>query len=179
QSGNTPVKLPHRLALRLLLELENGMQPVFLYRTAGNVSDTVTVRLSNVQFADAMQQFRFCVSRLDGNDAIAISRVEVRFAHDSASLDQRAHPHLDRVAAKIAGDPGVRRVILTGHADQSGASSYNLELSERRARSVLDYLADRGVEASLLEVVAMGESSATNSHLVAAAQRHVAVEILR
>ena len=179
QSGTTPVKLPHGPALRLLLELENGRQPMFRYHPEADDPEGVAVSLSNVNFADAMQQFRHCVSRLEGNDAVAIARVEVHFALDSAQLDESAHPHLDRVAAKVAADSGVTRVILTGHADPSGATDYNLELSERRALSVLDYLAGRGVEESLLEVVAMGESSAANRHRVAAAQRQVTVEILR
>lgn len=179
QTGTTPVKLPPGLSLRLLLELENGRQPLFSYQPAVDDPETITVRLSNVNFAEAMQQFRHCVGRLEGNDAVAIARVEIHFALDSARLDRAAHPHLDRVAAKVAADPGVKRVILTGHADPSGASDYNLDLSEQRALSVQDYLAERGVEESLLEVVAMGESSAANRHRVAAAQRQVTVEILR
>jgi len=179
QTGGTSVRLPDALALRLLLELENGRQPVFRYQDEGGASDAIVVRLSNVNFAEAMHQFRYCISRLGGNDAIAIARIEVHFALNSATLDRGALPHLERLAAKIAADPGVSRIVLTGYADRSGARGYNLELSQRRARSVLDYLTGLGVDETLLEVVAMGESAPTDERPAAAARRQVTVEILR
>jgi len=178
QTGGTPVTLTDTLALRLLLELENGMQAVFRYQDPFSEEDSVVVRLSNVNFADAMHQFRYCIGRLSGNDPVAIARIEVRFALNSATLGDRARPHLDRMAAKVAADPGISRIVLTGYADRSGAPDYNLDLSQRRARSVLDYLTDQGVEESLLEVVAMGESAAVDEQSTTA-QRQVVVEILR
>ncbi len=179
QPGDTPIRLNHALSLRLLLELEGGMQPTFRYRDWGNAHELIAVQLSNVNFARAMHAFRQCVSLLEDNDATAIARIEVRFALDSAALETHARRQLDRMAESVAADPGVSRVVVTGHADSSGAEDYNLSLSEQRARSVLEYLSGRGVDESLLEVVALGESSASNRHRVPAAQRHVLVEILR
>jgi outer membrane protein OmpA-like peptidoglycan-associated protein len=178
-TGGTPVRLPVPLALRLLLELENGRLPVFRYTDRDGAPDTIVVRLSNVNFADAMRQFRHCISRLGGNGAAAVARIDVHFALNSATLDQRARPHLDRMAAKIAADPGVSRIVLTGYADRSGARDYNLQLSQRRARSVFDYLTEQGVDETLLEVVAMGESATPEDRSAAAVRRQVTVEILR
>lgn len=177
--GATPVRLPDPLALRLLLELENGRQPVFRYQERDGAPDTIVVRLSNVNFADAMRQFRYCIGRLGDNDAVAIARVDVHFALDSATLDQRSRPHLESIAAKVVADPGVSRIVLTGYADRSGTRDYNLALSERRARSVLDFLTGLGVDETLLEVVAMGESEPADDHPATSGRRQVTVEILR
>ena len=61
-------------------------------------------------------------------------------------------------AARILGErPGVR-VNVDGHTDWTGTDAYNQGLSERRANSVRDYLASRGVDASRLIASGHGES---------------------
>jgi len=49
-------------------------------------------------------------------------------------------------------------VVLTGHADRIGSEEYNQELSEKRAKAVADYLAQKGVDSSRLQVEGKGES---------------------
>lgn len=53
--------------------------------------------------------------------------------------------------------PGARFVV-TGHADATGNDAYNLALSRRRAQAVADWLVQRGVAASRIEVVGAGSS---------------------
>jgi outer membrane protein OmpA-like peptidoglycan-associated protein len=53
--------------------------------------------------------------------------------------------------------PGARFVV-TGHADSTGNDVYNLALSRRRAQAVADWLVQRGVAASRIEVVGAGSS---------------------
>ena len=48
---------------------------------------------------------------------------------------------------------------MEGHTDATGADNYNQTLSERRANAVMDYLADKGVDASRLSAKGLGESS--------------------
>jgi outer membrane protein OmpA-like peptidoglycan-associated protein len=57
------------------------------------------------------------------------------------------------------------KVAIEGHTDGVGTDGYNQELSYRRARSVRDFLASRGVAAERLEVAGFGKSRpiATNA----------------
>ena len=48
-------------------------------------------------------------------------------------------------------------LYLNGYADQIGPSDYNLKLSFRRSRSVLDYLARNGIDKDKLRIQAKGE----------------------
>lgn len=52
------------------------------------------------------------------------------------------------------GDP----VTILGHTDSDGSDDYNLDLSQRRATSVVDALAAGGVPSSLLDTDARGET---------------------
>ncbi|MCG9703103.1 OmpA family protein [Vibrio natriegens] len=45
-----------------------------------------------------------------------------------------------------------------------GPATYNMGLSERRAQSVADYLAQQGIDASRLTVIGLGENSPVASN---------------
>jgi OOP family OmpA-OmpF porin len=47
---------------------------------------------------------------------------------------------------------------VVGHADARGRAKRNLVLSQRRARAVVTYLVDKGIDAGRLEAVGYGEA---------------------
>ncbi len=53
------------------------------------------------------------------------------------------------------------RVFLQGAASSTGSEAHNLELSRRRANNVAGYLQKRGVQASRIQIDAVGESLAS------------------
>ena len=48
-------------------------------------------------------------------------------------------------------------VLIEGHADERGTPEYNIALSERRAKAVVTYLENMGVNSAQLSVVSYGE----------------------
>ena len=48
---------------------------------------------------------------------------------------------------------------IDGHTDSVGSDAYNLALSDRRAKSVFDYLTSRGVDPSRLKSQGFGEAN--------------------
>jgi len=54
--------------------------------------------------------------------------------------------------------PRAGRFRITGHADRLGPEPYNLKLSLRRAETVKQYLAGKGVDARVIQLEAKGES---------------------
>ena len=53
---------------------------------------------------------------------------------------------------------GMLSVIIAGHTDALGSESYNYELSEKRARSVSEYLVRKGISSSRLSTMGYGKS---------------------
>ena len=87
----------------------------------------------------------------------------VNFENDSATLMATSGPVLDEVAADLKAHPRLK-VELQGHTDSVGAATYNMNLSQRRAESVREYLISKGVNAANLTAKGYGETTpvATN-----------------
>ena len=81
---------------------------------------------------------------------------DVYFDFDRSSLRPDALRLLDDAVTKLQANPG-KNLIIEGHTCNIGTAEYNLALGERRARSVVDYLASRGVSSSRLEIRSYGE----------------------
>lgn len=79
----------------------------------------------------------------------------VTFETNSDALAGDSRSVLDRVAESLLGHPEIR-VQVQGHSDNTGNRNYNIQLSQRRAESVVTYLVSRGVPASQLEAVGVG-----------------------
>lgn len=69
-------------------------------------------------------------------------------------------PQLNALADKLAeyDQKGRMQVMITGHTDRFGDDMYNMNLSLLRAQTVRSYLADRGVDASVMWATGAGES---------------------
>lgn len=59
--------------------------------------------------------------------------------------------------AKFLGLNGTIKVRIEGHADERGETEYNLALGDKRARSVMKYLQDMGIQVQRMDVVSYGE----------------------
>jgi len=65
---------------------------------------------------------------------------------------------LDEVATTLVANPQIGKVEVSGHTDSRGSDSYNLTLSDDRAKAVLEYLVSRGVKAERLVAQGYGET---------------------
>lgn len=87
----------------------------------------------------------------------AMVDLTINFDFDSANLRDNSREQLKNLshALKDARLQG-RRFRVEGHTDAVGTLAYNDELSERRARSVVEYLGAEGVPVDRLEAVGKG-----------------------
>jgi len=91
-----------------------------------------------------------------GSELVVLRSIDFEF--DSAKLAPTAAPVLDAVAFTLVNNPDIGLVEVAGHTDERGDDAYNLELSERRAASVVAYLAAHGVARSRLDPHGYGET---------------------
>ena len=80
----------------------------------------------------------------------------VYFDYNQAELAEDARATLDAKVPVLAANPGLR-VRIAGHTDSRGSDEYNVALAQRRAVTVREYLAARGVDPSRLDIVSFGE----------------------
>lgn len=80
----------------------------------------------------------------------------VHFEYNSAALTAASHAILSQAAESLRGQ-ATMRVEVAGHTDSSGSDAYNLQLSSKRAQSVVDFLVAQGIDRSRLSSVGYGE----------------------
>lgn len=81
----------------------------------------------------------------------------IHFDLDSDRLRPDAVPALERVLSALRAT-GDQAVVIEGHTDSTGAEDHNLDLSQRRAQTVVAWLVERGVDAARLTPVGKGET---------------------
>jgi OmpA-OmpF porin, OOP family len=95
------------------------------------------------------------VANLDNYHAVAETSVKFGFNRDN--LTPKAQEALDQLAASIASTKGYI-IALEGGTDSVGAADYNYDLSQRRANSVIQYLATKySVPAHKIFVIGLGK----------------------
>jgi outer membrane protein OmpA-like peptidoglycan-associated protein len=91
-------------------------------------------------------------------DVLAVTfKSDVLFDVNSATLKSGGYTEINRVAQVLTQYPQTN-IQIAGHTDSSGAEAYNQQLSERRAMSVQNALANQGVAANRMQALGFGES---------------------
>jgi outer membrane protein OmpA-like peptidoglycan-associated protein len=80
----------------------------------------------------------------------------INFESGRADLTPDSHGVLDQVVAALNAYPEAR-LEIRGHTDSQGPANFNLELSQRRAEAVRQYLIKGGIDAGRLTAVGVGE----------------------
>lgn len=91
---------------------------------------------------------------------------QVHFATGKATILTDSYSLLQQVVDVIVRN-GVKRIRIEGHTDNRGNKATNLKLSEDRAASVADFLAQQGVDRSRFESVGFGDSKPVAPNLTA------------
>ncbi len=92
-----------------------------------------------------------------GDDLLLNIPSGINFAYNSANVQPQFRATLDKVAGVLA-DYRETYVDVYGHTDSTGSDTYNQDLSERRARSVADYLSSHGVQDARIASRGFGET---------------------
>ena len=80
----------------------------------------------------------------------------VFFDTNSSELSEQARATLDKQAQWLA-NYNRYAVTLEGHADERGTREYNIALGARRAETVRQYLASRGIPAQRMRTISYGK----------------------
>jgi len=102
----------------------------------------------------------------------------VLFDTGSYTLKPGAREKLAKISGIVLAHPGLS-LQIEGHTDSVGGDDFNQQLSERRADSVRDFLAEQGVPASSITARGFGKTQpvATNDTLEGR-QRNRRVELV-
>jgi outer membrane protein OmpA-like peptidoglycan-associated protein len=106
---------------------------------------------------------------------------DANFETDKAVLTPVAKRKLDALLAETGGQ-SFRRVEVDGHTDARASVPHNLDLSDRRAQSVAEYLREHGLRSTVWDVRGHGKANPIDSNATAegrARNRRVEVRLLQ
>lgn len=143
-------------------EIELSLQPNsdYLLRAEKENYFTLTERFSTHGLKDPKTfEFEFPMQEIVLEKPIKIENIY--YDYDKWYIRQDALPELDKIFQLLIDNPQIK-VELSSHTDSRGEAGYNLELSQKRAESVVNYLVSRGIVHERLIAKGYGESSLLN-----------------
>lgn len=82
----------------------------------------------------------------------------IYFDFDKTTLKSESFVELNKVVDFLKSNPTVE-IEISGHTDSKGSDDYNLNLSQGRSQSVVDYIVSQGIDAFRLTAHGYGESN--------------------
>ncbi len=79
----------------------------------------------------------------------------ILFDTDKAHIKSRLHSDLNAVVTVLGENPALK-VEINGHTDNVGSAAYNIKLSEKRAKAVMEYLVSKGIDSKRLSTKGFG-----------------------
>jgi len=86
---------------------------------------------------------------------------EIKFDYNKANIRPDAAVELTKIVEVMREYPKMK-IDIRSHTDSRGADSYNLKLSDRRAKSTLDWIVKQGIDKKRLKAKGYGETRLIN-----------------
>jgi outer membrane protein OmpA-like peptidoglycan-associated protein len=119
------------------------------------------LRKARARELDRMQQALSHIaetSRTPLGMVVSLGEDRFLFDFDKADVKLENRELLSRIAGVLLASHGYRLYVY-GHTDDVGTADYNLQLSDRRAKSVRDYLVKAGIPEEIIESKGFGKTS--------------------
>ena len=143
--SDQPIRLNWRRSQSLVARLYEGMQLAFENAAWYSQGKSVRLVLEPVGFRPAFDAYQACLANLLPVNFDQVERTAIYFPSGNQELPDEEMKKLELVARYTRADNQVAKVYVDGHTDGSGLRAENLSLSQARAKSVAQFLVDRGI----------------------------------
>jgi peptidoglycan-associated lipoprotein len=122
------------------------------YSTKGKSVDPTTLKelVTNITLDTIL-----VLDKIILNKSIVLENIY--YDYDRAEIRSDAAKELDKLVQLLVDNPEIK-IELSSHTDSVDTDSYNLDLSQRRAQSAVNYVVQRGIAADRLVAKGYGES---------------------
>jgi len=128
--------------------------------------------------AQLLEQLNSILQTRDSARGLIVNMSDVLFDTGSATLKPGAREKLAKISGILLAHPGLT-LQIEGHTDSVGSDDFNQQLSERRADSVRDFLAEEGVAGTSMSARGFGKTQPVASNDTAEGrQRNRRVELV-
>jgi outer membrane protein OmpA-like peptidoglycan-associated protein len=113
--------------------------------------------------AQLLNQLNSILQTRDSARGLIVNMSDVLFDTGSSTLKPGAREKLAKISGIVLAHPGLT-LQIEGHTDSVGSDDFNRQLSERRADSVRDFLAEQGVQPSSMTAKGLGKTQPVASN---------------
>ena len=132
-------------------------EPLDKYNIPEEISDVICPCYEDVRENDVLEV-------QNNNDELKSLKISILFPSNVSNLPPSVSTFLDEYAEMLKNN-NYLNIEISGHTDAIGSEEYNMNLSEQRAKNVMDYLVLQGVDSSQLKYRGFGESLIINECL--------------
>lgn len=125
-------------------DLQRGVKYVMMAGAKGYLNRKVEFESDSTE-EDAEYGIDFILASISKPSVVE----NIFYDFDKATLRPESKEALDELTAMLEDNPNIS-IEMSAHTDRKGSEGYNLDLSERRAKSVVDYLVGNGINPSRL-----------------------------
>lgn len=126
--------------------------------TVGGVTGAVIGKKMDKQAEEIKNEVPGAKVERVGEGIVVEFNNKILFGFDQSVLSSAAKTSLDDLVTILNKYPDTD-IEIQGHTDDTGTDTYNQGLSERRAKSVADYLRAKGISSARLTIKGFGESA--------------------
>lgn len=146
---------------------------IILYRSKAAFSATEQIMVTHIWFD------RFLLDLKKGYNAPEKRENErknfvfqpIYFDSDKAEIRPEYTDFLKRMIRVVDGHTDLR-IKVTGHTDADGSDEYNIELSKKRAQSLIDFFVANGLNKDRIEIDFKGEKAPVDSNETPEGKQH-------
>ena len=132
--------------------LQRGVSYVMMAGGRGYLNAKQEFTADNAE-EDAEYEIDFVLASINKPNIIE----NIFYDFDMATLRPESEEALDELVKLLADNPNIT-IEMASHTDRVGTEEYNLDLSERRAKAVIDYLISKGIAPERLQHQGYGKS---------------------
>jgi outer membrane protein OmpA-like peptidoglycan-associated protein len=144
---------------------DNGNYRLILYQSKGEISKDKTAYLPKEWLQRFEQELK------DGVSAPNIRKQELQlfefqpiyFDYDKALIRPEYESYLKELIRMVKSHSDLR-IQITGHTDADGSDVYNLDLSARRAKALLNFFEQHGLPKDRVEIQFKGEAEPADNN---------------
>lgn len=139
---------------RYLVSLPSGVNYGIVVRKEGYLFHSENFDLpAGAAYSEVVKDI--ALKKLDVGVKVVLNNIFFDF--DKATLRKESTGELERLHKLLTETPALR-LEISGHTDNVGADAYNKDLSQRRAKAVVDYLVGKGVDKARLTFAGYGDT---------------------
>lgn len=120
----------------------------------GFISEDENFDFRTIDATDTIEQ-NLLIHPIEKGEKIVLNNIF--FDHDKSNLKTASYSEMNRVLGYLK-DGKIEKILISAHTDSIGDPGYNMTLSGRRAKSVMDFFIKNGISRDRLSFKAYGET---------------------